>query len=257
MLLNESSLVLNEVFSMDSFNKKQLESMAEEIILNLKNNDYIYSSNEGYDIWLPDNYIPQEVLDMIYYDLKSDPEYNWLSKEDTIPAYEVLSSKYAKKYVMKFIMNEFQNTYKRLESLGNPLTLYRFINLELYDYKKRPNDGLYHEPKFISGYDDTLNHILSRPNIHLGICWTPSIRSADEFGSESYSLGNGIILEAKVSRDAINLRNTLIKRNSLTYFSYENEIELIKGSKIMLTRYYQYDDDGDMRPHNVNKPYRV
>ena len=241
MLLNDNLIpkILNEVFSMDSFNKKQLESLAKKIIDDMEYNSYI-TGDDDYDMYTKPLNLPESVYDMIASDYGK-------SKEELSVA-EILGSPYTQKYLIKNIINEFKNEYHYLESLGNPLKLYRY--LDLY-YEKSSNIEL-------NRLGDTmLQHILSKPNIHLGLSWTPLFHKAQEFGDVNHDLYDGIIMEIECSRDSINLPNTLILRNTYTQYNYENEIELIKNSPILLKNIYKLNDEGIWNKMPINKQYKA
>lgn len=239
LLLKNSNKLQNlyEVFSFDSLNQNQLKNLAKQIIKNINNNTFIEDGD--YDIYISPLNIPNSVFDMIAIDNNKDV--------NDLSIMEILNSPYTEKYLIKYIINEFKEIFNYLKSLGNPLTLYRFIDLN-YSSEERN--------KFIDK-NDMLNHILLNQNIHLGRSWTPNFDSAEEFGQNNYDVHDGIILQIECSPNVINLQQTLILRNSFTYYNYENEIELIKNSPILLKRIYKLDDKGIWRPRNINKNYKV
>lgn len=238
---NESlqPIILNEVFSMDSFNTKQLEALAQKIINEMEYNTYITEDEDFYTYIDPLN-LPESVYDMIASD--------WQKPKDDLTVTEILGSPYTKKYLIKNIINEFKNEYHYIESLGNPIKLYRFLNLD-YEEGKSKSTKL--------NADKMLNHILSNQNIHLGLSWTPIFHKAEEFGKDNFDLYDGIIMEINCSRDAINLANTLILRNTYTYFNFENEIELIKSAPILLKKIYKLNNKGNWKSIEINKQYRA
>lgn len=242
MLLNNDfnqPKILNEVFSMDSFTPAQLKNLAYRVASDIENNSDILE-NEDFDTYVYPLNLPQSVLDMI----KAE---NNIENIEDLSMLDILGSKYSEKYLIKRIINEFKDEYYYLESLGNPLTLYRFIDL-YYEGKQK---NVKYEGEVM------LNHILSQPNIHLGNCWTPFFHKAKEFGDDNHYLPEGVIFEIECQRDTINLANTLVKRNTYTYYNYENEIELIKSAPVMLKRIYKLDNDGDWRAKIINKKYKA
>lgn len=241
MLLNCQLIpkILNEVFSMDSFNKKQLEELAKKIINDMEYNSYI-TGDDDYEMYIDPLNLPESVYDMIASDYKKPKE--------ELSVVEILGSPYTQKYLIKTIINEFKNEYHYLESLGNPLKLYRYLDL----YYEKSNNI---ESNRLG--DTMLQHILSKPNIHLGLSWSPIFHKAVEFGDNNHNLYDGIIMEIECSRDAINLPNTLILRNTYTHYNYENEIELINSSPIMLKNIYKLNDNGKWEKSSINKQYRA
>lgn len=247
MLLDEA-YILNEKFSMDNWKKKDYDRIIDEIIKD-ENPNIESSGGDCYEIQMLN--IPNEVKDLIVADyidkeipkqIKSAESYmsperfaqyikNQRENEYTfenLDAWYILEHPYARKYIDKFLMNEFKKTYYWIESLGNPLTLYRFIHFDYNRWGSRARTTKLSP-------EDFGDHILKNSNIHLGVCWTPHFDKAEEFGSQEHTIDEFcMIIEAKVPRDAINLPNTLIKRSELTYYHYEDEIELIKGSPIMV-----------------------
>ena len=245
--INEA-YILNEKFSMDNWKKKDYDKIIDEIIKD-ENPNIESSAGDCYEIQMLN--IPNEVQDLIVADyidkeipkqIKSAESYmsperfaqyikNQRENEYTfenLDAWYILEHPYARKYIDKFLMNEFKKTYYWIESLGNPLTLYRFIHFDYNRWGSRARTTKLSPEEFG-------DHILKNNNIHLGVCWTPHFDKAEEFGSQEHTIDEFcMIIEAKVPRDAINLPNTLIKRSELTYYHYEDEIELIKGSPIMV-----------------------
>jgi len=254
--INES-YILNEKFSMDNWKKKDYDKIIDEII-NQENTNLDTSAEDSYEIRLLN--LPQEVKDLILVDyitkekpkqdahrmtyqtpeqiqqIKDDSQLDW----GAVDAWYVMEHPYARKYIEKFCMNEFKKTYNFIESLGNPMTLYRFVHFD-YNKNRAPGKNL---TKLSP--EELASQILKRDNIHLGVCWTPHWEKAVEFGMQEHTVDDYcMIIEAKVPRDAVNLPNTLIKRSQLTYYNYEDEIELIKGSKIYVEAFNFYNNHDD------------
>lgn len=272
MLLDEA-YILNEKFSMDNWKKADYDKIIDEI---LKEDNPNLESNDAdcYEIRMLN--IPEEVQDLIVADYVSKEIPNkiksaesYMSPErlvqyienvknddyqfENLDAWYVLDHPYAKKYVTKFLMKEFKQTYYWIESLGNPLTLYRFIH---FDYNRW---GSRSRPTKLSP-EEFGDHILKHKNIHLGVCWTPHFDKAEEFGMNEHVVDDYcMVVEAIVPRDAINLPNTLIKRSELTYYHYEDEIELIKGSPVTVTKVWfpSSDSVSDWIGKEINKPYKI
>lgn len=257
MLLDET-YILNEKFSMDNWKKKDYDKIIDEIIKE-ENPNLDDPADDSYEVSLLN--LPQEVKDMILADYitKEKPKQDAIrakyqtpeqmkqimdnSKLDwgCVDAWYVIEHPYARKYINKFCMNEFKKTYNFIESLGNPMTLYRFVH---FDYNKNRATG-----KNLTKLspEEFASHILKNENIHLGVCWTPHFDKAEEFGIHEHTVDDYcMIIEAKVPRDAVNLPNTLMKRSELTYYNYEDEIELIKGSKIYVEAFNFYNSHDDI-----------
>lgn len=272
MLLDET-YILNEKFSMDNWKKKDYDKIIDEIIKD-ENPNLDDPADDSYEVSLLN--LPQEVKDLILVDYitkekpKQDthrmsyqtPEQMQQIKDNSqldwgaVDAWYVMEHPYARKYIEKFCMNEFKKTYNFIESLGNPMTLYRFIH---FDYNKNRASSKKMTKLTPEDFGD---HILKNDNIHLGVCWTPHFEKAKEFGhNEHYIDEYCMIIEALVPRDAINLPNTLIKRSELTYYHYEDEIELIKGSPIMVEHVWFPPEIGSTSDEWIDnykhKPYKV
>lgn len=250
MLLDET-YILNEKFSMDNWTKKDFDKIIDKIIKE-ENPNLDDPADDSYEVSLLN--LPQEVKDLILVDYitKEKPKQDayratyqnpeFLKRYDEqhptvdwgeIDAWYVMEHPYARKYIEKYCMNEFKKTYKFIESLGNPMTLYRFVH---FDYNKNRASSKKMTKLTPEDFGD---HILKNDNIHLGVCWTPHFEKAKEFGhNEHYIDDYCMIIEATVPRDAVNLPNTLMKRSQLTYYNYEDEIELIKGSPIMVENFW-------------------
>lgn len=276
MLLDEA-YILNEKFSMDNWTKKDFDKIIELI---LQEDNTNLEANAG-DCWevqqlnLPDevkelilqDYItkqlPKEDAYMSTYRAQFAPKPEDYVFED-LDAWYVIDHPYARKYLEKYLLKEFKETYYWIESKGNPLTLYRFIHFDYNRWKLR------NKPQTKLSPEEMGDHILKNSNIHLGICWTTNLEKAKEFGYEEHEIDDYcMIIQAKVNRDAINLPNTLAKRSELTYYHYEDEIELIKGSPITVEKVYfppskseelygvKFGRKGDWIEKPINKQYKV
>lgn len=251
--INET-YILNEKFSMDNWKKKDYDKIIDAII-NEENPNLDAEVAYSYEIGLLN--LPQEVKDAILHDYitREKPKQDAISASyqtpeqiesnkkyktgwDDIDAWYVMEHPYARKYIEKYCMNEFKKTYNFIESLGNPMTLYRYVNFDYNKYRgiKQQPTSL---PPSVFG-----SQILRLKGRHLGLCWTPHWEKAEEFGLVMTDHNRHcMIIEARVPRDAVNLPNTLMKRSQLTYFNYEDEIELIKGSRIWVEAFHVFDED--------------
>ena len=256
--INET-YILNEKFSMDNWKKKDYDKIIDEII---KQDNANFDSNvencwEIKQLDLPDSVKDLILQDFIQYEKDKGVQHFWgLPKWGDIEAWYVLTHKYARKYIEKYLMKEFKQTYHFIESLGNPMKLYRFVH---FDYNKWK---LAYKPKTKLSPEEMGDHILKNPNIHLGVCWTPHFDKAQDFGYQEHEIDEYcMIIEALVPRDAVNLPNTLIKRSSFTYYHYEDEIELIKGSPIMVEHVWFPPEIGSTSNEWIDnykhKPYKV
>lgn len=258
MLLDET-YILNEKFSMDNWKKKDYDKIIDEII----NQDNTNFESDVANCWeikqldLPDSVKDLILQDFIQYEKDKDIQHSWgLPKWGDIDAWYVLTHKYARKYIEKYLMKEFKQTYHFIESLGNPMKLYRFVHFDYNRWK------LAYKPQTKLSPEEMGDHILKNPNIHLGVCWTPHFDKAQDFGHQEHEIDEYcMIIEAIVPRDAVNLPNTLIKRSSFTYYHYEDEIELIKGSPIMVEHVWFPPEIGSTSDEWIDnykhKPYKV
>lgn len=279
MLLNEA-YILNEKFSMDNWKKKDYDKII-DMILKEENPNLDENAEDCWEVRILN--IPDEIKELILQDYVSKEipkQYAYMStyRENLIKkpveaydwgdvdAWYALTHPYARKYVEKFLMKEFKGTYHFIESLGNPMTLYRFIHFD-YNRWNNPNRG-----KTKLSPEEFGQHLLSNSNIHLGVCWTPHFDKAEEFGYQEHNVDDiCMIVQAKVNRDAVNLPNTLMKRSELTYYHYEDEIELLKGSPLQVEyvyfppssdKYFYKDSYDNIRNEEwfkkpINKQYKV
>ena len=135
MLLDER-YILNEKFSLDNWKKKDYDKIIDEII---KQDNANFDSNvencwEIKQLDLPDSVKDLILQDFIQYEKDKGVQHFWgLPKWGDIEAWYVLTHKYVRKYIEKYLMKEFKQTYHFIESLGNPMKLYRFVH---FDYNK-------------------------------------------------------------------------------------------------------------------------
>ena len=254
-------MLLNEKFEMDNWTSKDYDKIIQKILRDDNPNlqGYVKNCPDIQQLNLPIEVQDLIVLDWIkekkgHHDFLQAKYHNSMNIKQTIEFGDidveyVLAHPYTYKYLKKFFMKEFKETYNFLESLGNPFKLFRFIHLNYSQWRRKINI----KP------DQLFNFILNNKNIHLGICWTPLMDAAEEFGWNELNLDdNSIIVEAKVERDVINLPKTLQKRSEFTYYHYENEIELIKGSKIFVENIYRYNIlKNKWIKYTVNNYYKV
>lgn len=222
-------MLLNEAFDIKRLSNNILEEMYQEFL----NQDYDKLANttveNSYEI--TSLKLPVSVQEAILIDYNEDYPNNPVKDFKDVLASYVFRHPYAKKYVFKTIRRECIETFKEINSLGNPLKLYRFINFDYNRWKPRDRKSTQ------LSIDDFYNHIMRTPNIHLGVCWTPSFDSAVDFGDLERKIDKySMILEITANRNAINFLKTFTKRSQFSYWSYENEIELIKGSIVRLDK---------------------